>query len=196
MITASIFFVIAYLAGSLSSAIITCKLMGLPDPRTQGSNNPGATNVLRIGGKYAALVTLVGDVFKGFIPVLLAGFFGVKGWSLGVVALATFVGHVFPLFFKFQGGKGVATAFGALFALSWVVGVVVLITWIAVVTAFRYVSLASLIAAGLTPLYLVLIQQYDYLAPILLLVIILFWRHWSNIQRLRAGTESKIHLFA
>lgn len=192
MITASTFIVIAYLMGSLSSAVIVCKLMGYPDPRTQGSNNPGATNVLRIGGKKAAIITLVADVLKGTIPVLLSELFDVHGFALAMVAFAAFLGHVFPIFFKFKGGKGVATALGGLFGLSPYLGIAVAITWVIVALLFRYSSLAALIAAVLAPVYAAVFTDYGYLVPILAMTLILFWRHWNNIQRLRAGTESKI----
>lgn len=195
MITALIFVVIAYLLGSLSSAIIVCKVMKLPDPRTQGSNNPGATNVLRIGGKWAAVATLFGDVFKGFVPVVFAAVFGVQGFALGLVALAAFAGHLFPVFFKFQGGKGVATAFGVTLALAWGVGLAALVTWVVVAAIFRYSSLAALVAAVLTPVYFLLFtQHYGFILPVLVMVAVLIWRHWANIEKLRAGTESKINL--
>jgi acyl phosphate:glycerol-3-phosphate acyltransferase len=193
MITASIFIVIAYLIGSLSSAIIVCRLLHLPDPRTQGSNNPGATNVLRIGGKKAALITLVGDILKGFLPVMLAYVFGVRGFMLGLAVVAAVVGHLFPLFFKFQGGKGVATAMGGIFALSWPVGLAVTATWVAVAAIFRYSSLAALAALTLAPIYILwLTNHYAYVIPAAMLSAILIWRHWPNILRLREGTESKI----
>lgn len=193
MITVTIFLVIAYLIGSLSSAIIVCKVMNLPDPRTQGSNNPGATNVLRIGGKEAALITLIGDVFKGLLPVLLASVLDVSDFALGLIACAALVGHIFPVFFKFQGGKGVATAFGALLALSWIVGAALLVTWLVVAVIFRYSSLAALVAAVCAPIYVALFtHHYGYLVPVIAIVALLIWRHWQNIQRLRAGTESKI----
>jgi acyl phosphate:glycerol-3-phosphate acyltransferase len=193
-VTTVVFLVFGYVVGSLSSAIITCRLMGLPDPRTQGSQNPGTTNVLRIAGKKAAALTLLGDVLKGTIPVLLAHAFGVKEFALGLVAMAAFVGHIFPLFFKFQGGKGVATAFGVILALSWQVAVAVLITWLVVAAIFRYSSLAALVAAVLSPLYMVIFSShYSYLLPLCCVVLILLWRHSANIQRLRSGTESKIN---
>lgn len=193
MITVSIFLVIAYLFGSLSSAIIVCRILDLPDPRTQGSNNPGATNVLRIGGKKAALITLAGDVLKSALPVLLAHIFGVRDFALGLVACAAFVGHLFPVFFKFQGGKGVATAFGALVALSWPVGLVAAATWLVVAVVFRYSSLAALVAAVLAPFYVAIFSQhYSFIIPVIFMSLLLIWRHWPNVQRLRAGTESKI----
>jgi acyl phosphate:glycerol-3-phosphate acyltransferase len=194
MITATIFIVIAYVVGSLSSAIIVCKIMHLPDPRSQGSNNPGATNVLRIGGKLPAVITLVGDMLKGAIPVLLAHLFNVQGFALGLVAIAALIGHIFPVFFKFQGGKGVATALGAMFALSPLLGIAMIITWLIVAALFRYSSLAALVSAGLAPIYAAVFTNYGYLLPILGITAILVWRHWTNIERLKAGTETKIQM--
>lgn len=195
MITAYIFLVIAYLVGSLSSAIVVCRILGYPDPRTQGSHNPGATNVLRIGGTKAALITLIVDVLKGAIPVLFAQLFQVQGFMLALVAFAAFVGHIFPVFFKFRGGKGVATALGGLFALSLYMGIALVATWVIVAALFRYSSLAALVAALLAPVYAAIFtHHYGYLAPILAMVLILVWRHWDNIQRLREGTESKIKI--
>ena len=146
--------VVAYLLGSLSAAIITCRVMGLPDPRGQGSGNPGATNVLRIGGKKAAAITLLGDFLKGLIPVLLASLLGVSALGLALVALAAFLGHLYPLFFGFQGGKGVATAFGAIIGLSLPVALAVLLTWVGVFALCRVSSVAALSAAALAPFYL------------------------------------------
>jgi len=143
----------AYLVGSLSAAIITCRLMGLPDPRTQGSNNPGATNVLRVGGKKAAAFTLLGDAIKGVIPVLIAQWMEAPSHILALVALAAFLGHLYPVFFGFRGGKGVATAFGVLIALSWPVGLAVLGTWLLLTKLFKISSLSALIAAVLLPFY-------------------------------------------
>ena len=193
MITAIIFIVIAYLVGSLSSAIIICRVLELPDPRTQGSHNPGATNVLRIGGKKAAVLTLLGDVLKSAVVVVLANIFGVSGFALGLVGCAAFVGHIFPLFFKFQGGKGVATAFGVVLALSWSAGLLAAATWLVIAVVFRYSSFAAIIAAVLAPLYLIIFsQQYGCVIPVIIMCLLLLWRHLPNIQRLRAGTESKI----
>jgi acyl phosphate:glycerol-3-phosphate acyltransferase len=192
MITATIFLVIAYLMGSICSAIVVCKLMHLPDPRSQGSNNPGATNVLRIGGKTPAALTLLGDMLKGFIPVLLAAMFGVHGIALGLVAIAALLGHIFPLFFKFKGGKGVATAIGALFGLSLLLGLLAGLTWILVAYIFRYSSLAALVMIITAPIYTLILGDFSYFFPVLIMAGILFWRHWGNIQRLRSGVESKI----
>lgn len=192
MITVIICLVIAYLIGSLSSAIIVCKLLGLPDPRTQGSNNPGATNVLRIGGKMPALITLIGDMLKGFIPVLFATIAGVSGFMLGLIAIAALAGHIYPVFFKFQGGKGVATTLGALIALSPFIGIVAIAVWLVVAAIFRYSSLAALAAAVAAPIVALLLGKMAYFLPILAMTGILIWQHLDNIQRLRTGTESKI----
>lgn len=183
----------AYLVGSLSAAIITCRLMGLPDPRTQGSNNPGATNVLRVGGKKAAAFTLLGDAIKGVIPVLIAQWMEAPSHILALVALAAFLGHLYPVFFGFRGGKGVATAFGVLIALSWPVGLAVLGTWLLLTKLFKISSLSALIAAVLLPFYMwLLAPQPGFIALAIVLSIMLIWRHRSNIKELIAGTEEKI----
>lgn len=190
--------VIAYLMGSICVAIPVCRLMGLPDPRSQGSNNPGATNVLRIGGKKAALFTLAGDSLKGVIPVLAAQALGIEGWPLSVVALAAFLGHLYPVFFNFEGGKGVATGFGVVFALSWPLGLILVGIWIVMALLFRYSSLAALTAFALAPLICfwmrwndVLIWR-DYTIALAILSALLIYRHRANIEKLRCGTESKI----
>lgn len=183
---------IAYLFGSISSAIITCKIFGLPDPRSQGSGNPGATNVLRIGGKKAGIVTLLGDILKGVIPVLLAKWIGIHSLGLALVALAAFIGHLYPLFFRFQGGKGVATFFGCLIALSWPVGLTIIVTWLIVAILFRYSSLAALIAALTAPFYTWYFTNWSYTIVICIISILLIYRHHNNIRKLLAGTESKI----
>ncbi len=183
----------AYLVGSLSAAIITCRLMGLPDPRTQGSNNPGATNVLRVGGKKAAAFTLLGDAIKGVIPVLIAQWMEAPSHILALVALAAFLGHLYPVFFGFRGGKGVATAFGVLIALAWPVGLAVLGTWLLLAKLFKISSLSALIAAVLLPFYMwLLAPQPGFIALAIVLSIMLIWRHRSNIKELIAGTEEKI----
>ncbi|CAL7964137.1 putative glycerol-3-phosphate acyltransferase [Gammaproteobacteria bacterium] len=192
MISVIIFGVIAYLIGSLSSAIIVCKLLKLPDPRTQGSMNPGATNVLRIGGKTPALITLAGDMLKGFLPVLVGHLVGISGFFLGLIAVAAFLGHLYPAFFKFQGGKGVATAAGAILALSPIVGVAAIISWLLVAAAFRYSSLAALASAIATPIFMLFLGDKAYLLPMLIITAMLIWNHRDNIQRLRSGSESKI----
>lgn len=181
----------AYLLGSLSSAIILCRLLGLPDPRTQGSGNPGATNVLRYGGKKVAAVTLLGDSLKGLLPVLVAQGLGADPRWLGLVALAAFLGHLYPVFFRFQGGKGVATAFGALLGLAWPVALAVVATWLAMALLFRYSSLAALTAAVLAPLFTYLWAPAQ-LAAVACMCALLIWRHRSNIRNLLAGKESRI----
>jgi glycerol-3-phosphate acyltransferase PlsY len=188
-----IFAAIAYLLGSLSSAIIVCRLMGLPDPRSEGSKNPGTTNVLRLGGKNAAALTLLGDALKGLIAVLLARIFGVHGFWLGLVAVVAVIGHIFPLFFQFKGGKGVATAFGATLALSLPLALVGAITWLLVLVFSRYSSLAALVTAVFLPIYCILFADFSYLIPILVMSGLIIWRLWENIQRLKAGTETKVN---
>ena len=193
MILNSALICLAYLFGSLSTAIIVCKLMGLPDPRLQGSRNPGATNVLRIGGKKAAAITLTGDMLKGFIPVIIAHYFTLDPTILALVAMAAFLGHLYPIFFGFHGGKGVATAFGVLLGLSWPVALAVIITWLLMAAIFRISSLSALTAAVLAPLYMWLLESYyQYFVLSLLLSLILIWRHRSNIRQLMSGTEGKI----
>ena len=137
-----------YLIGSISTAIITCKLMGLEDPRSSGSNNPGATNVLRIGGKKAAIITLMGDMLKGLVPVLIVKFFNLEITVVALVAVGAFLGHLFPLFFKFKGGKGVATFFGSLIGISWQAGLAALASWLLIAYIFKYSSLSALLTAA------------------------------------------------
>lgn len=183
----------AYLFGSISSAIIVCKLMGLPDPRTQGSNNPGATNVLRIGGKVAAGITLFGDMLKGVIPVLLAKWYGLDALGLSLVTFAAFFGHLFPIFFRFQGGKGVATLIGCMLALSWPVGLCWIATWFAIAIIFRYSSLASLVASVAAPIYIwIFTADINFTITIAVMSLLLIYRHRGNISNLLAGKESKI----
>jgi glycerol-3-phosphate acyltransferase PlsY len=184
--------IIAYLFGSISSAIIISKILRLPDPRTQGSGNPGATNVLRYGGKKAALATLLGDMLKGVIPVLLAKWYGVATLCLALVALAAFVGHLYPVFFRFQGGKGVATFLGCILALAWPVGLAIIATWLIIAVLFRYSSLAALISAIAAPFYTWFFTNATYTIVVCIISILLIYRHKSNIQKLLAGKESKI----
>jgi acyl phosphate:glycerol-3-phosphate acyltransferase len=184
---------VAYLLGSLSSAIIVCRLMGLPDPRTLGSNNPGATNVLRIGGKKAAAITLLGDTLKGVLPVLAANLIGVSPLILACVAMAVFLGHLYPIFFRFQGGKGVATALGCQFGLGWQIGGVVALIWLFMAKVIKISSLAALVSMALAPL----VVWWFWPEPELVVMqaimsIILFWRHRSNIQNLLSGAEEAI----
>ncbi len=183
----------AYLLGSVPFAIISSKIFGLADPRSYGSGNPGATNVLRSGNKKAALLTLIGDALKGWLAVFLAQHAELSSALIGLVALAVFFGHLFPIFLKFKGGKGVATAAGILLALNPVLGLAVLATWLLVAYVSRYSSLAALIAAGLAPVYSALMNGVDgQFAVILLLGLALIAKHWQNLQRLMAGQESKI----
>jgi glycerol-3-phosphate acyltransferase PlsY len=182
-----------YLLGSLSSAIITCRLLGLPDPRKQGSCNPGATNVLRIGGKKAAAITLIGDMLKGLIPVLVAKLLGADLSIQAAVAVAAFLGHLYPVFFGFQGGKGVATALGVLLGIHWPVGLLTIATWLVIAKVFKISSLAALLAILVTPLYIWwLIPNESLMIAMLFMGALLFWRHRSNIKGLLAGTEGKI----
>lgn len=184
---------LGYLAGSLSSAIIICRIMRLPDPRTQGSGNPGATNVLRLGGKRAAAVTLVADMLKGLLPVLLARLLTDSNLVTAVTALAAFLGHLYPLFFRFQGGKGVATAFGSVLALAPDVALAMIATWLAMAIAFRYSSLSALTAALLAPFYAFwLTAEPIYVVAIISISITTIWRHRDNLRRLVSGTEGKI----
>jgi acyl phosphate:glycerol-3-phosphate acyltransferase len=186
-------FFISYLIGSLSSAIIVCRLLGLPDPRTQGSQNPGATNVLRIAGKGAAAVTLLGDMLKGMIPVLAAKWLGLDLIALSLCAFAAFIGHLFPIFFHFKGGKGVATLLGALIALCWPAALCWMATWFVIALIFRYSSLSSLIASLLAPLYLwYFTDNMIVVATFAVMSALLVYRHQNNIVKLFAGTESKI----
>lgn len=183
----------AYLLGSLSGALIICTLLRLPDPRTQGSGNPGATNVLRHGGKHAALLTLIVDVLKGVIAVLIAHWLTSSAMILSGAALAVFLGHLYPIFFHFRGGKGVATAFGALVTLIWPVGLLALATWLSVAVLFRYSSLAAIITAALTPVYMYgFVGNRYYVASNLIMSSLLIWRHRSNIHHLLTGQEDKI----
>jgi glycerol-3-phosphate acyltransferase PlsY len=184
---------IAYLMGSLSTAIIVSKLTGLPDPRESGSKNPGATNVLRLGGKKAAAVTLLGDAAKGLIPVLIARYLDAPADIIAAVGLGAFLGHLYPVFFGFKGGKGVATALGVLTGFSGWLGLAVLATWLGMAYLFRYSSLAALTAASLAPVYVWLLLHSPVLAGAsLAMALLLISRHRGNIERLLKGEESKI----
>lgn len=183
---------IAYLFGSLNSAIVLCKLSGLPDPRTQGSGNPGATNVLRFGGKKLAATVLFFDVLKGVIPVLIAHALGLEMVWVAATAFAAFLGHLFPVFFQFQGGKGVATALGGFLALSPALAGAGLVTWLLVFAISRISSLSALTAAALTPVYsLWIIESVGARWLILLMALMLIARHHTNIRRLITGDEEK-----
>lgn len=185
--------VAAYLLGSVPFAMIAAKLFGLADPRTFGSGNPGATNVLRTGNKKAALFTLLGDALKGWVAVFVAQQAGLSPLAVGLVALAVFFGHLFPVFLRFKGGKGVATAAGVLLALDPLLGLAVLATWLLIAYVSRYSSLAALLAAVSAPLYMVLLHGADgHFAVIMAIALALIAKHWPNLQRLMAGQESKI----
>jgi acyl phosphate:glycerol-3-phosphate acyltransferase len=185
--------VAAYLIGSIPFAMISSKLFGLADPRTYGSGNPGATNVLRSGNKKAALLTLIGDALKGWAAVFIAQQMAFSTTVIGLVALAVFFGHLYPVFLKFKGGKGVATAAGVLLALDPLLGLAVLGTWLFVAFAFRYSSLAAVLAAGLAPVFSALMHGAGGQVIVVgILAMALIGRHWQNIQRLMAGQEGKI----
>jgi glycerol-3-phosphate acyltransferase PlsY len=182
-----------YLCGSLSAAIITCRLMGLPDPRTQGSKNPGATNVLRVGGKKAAAITLFGDGVKGAIPVVVGQLMHASPLTLSLIALAAFLGHLYPIFFNFRGGKGVATFFGVLLAMAWPVGIAALATWLAMAMIFKISSLSALTASVLAPFYVWWLRpEKEFIIVTIVISAMLIWRHRSNIRNLIAGKEGKI----
>ncbi len=183
----------AYLFGSVSSAVIVCKLMGLPDPRTEGSKNPGATNVLRIGGKKAAAVTLLGDTLKGALPMLAAVLMELSPAALGGVGLAAFLGHLHPVFFGFQGGKGVATALGVQFGLHWMAGAAVGLLWLATAKLGNISSLSALTAMALAPAVIWLVRPaWELVLMQLLISALLFWRHRTNIRRILNGSEPRI----
>jgi acyl phosphate:glycerol-3-phosphate acyltransferase len=184
---------LSYLLGSLSSAIITCRIMGLPDPRTLGSKNPGATNVLRFGGKRAAAITLFGDLIKGVIPVVIAQLLNIDAQGLALVGLAAFLGHLYPIFFGFQGGKGVATAFGVMLAIWWPVALAALLTWVVMAKLFKISSLSALTAATLSPLYSWLNGAPLEITLLLIVTsVLLIWRHRTNIRNLISGSEDAI----
>ena len=192
----------AYLVGSLSFAVIVSRLMGLSDPRSYGSKNPGATNVLRSGSKAAAIITLLLDALKGWLPVVLVRWFGkpygLEDGTLALVGLAAFLGHLYPVFFRFQGGKGVATALGVLMGVDAFLGLAVCASWLIIAFFSRYSSLASLVAAVFAPVYYVMGAGVAWYLekPVLLVMVVmaafLFWRHSQNISRLLNGTESRL----
>ena len=185
--------ILGYLLGSLPFAVIVSRLFGLADPRTFGSKNPGATNVLRSGNKAAAALTLVGDAAKGWFAMWLAGMLGADGIGVAAAGLSAFVGHVFPLFLKFKGGKGVATAVGVLLGFNWMLALIATITWLVIAFATRYSSLAALAAAVEAPFVAWWLSgRWDSAAPVAVMSALLVWRHQANIQRLMARTEPRI----
>jgi len=192
---------IAYLIGSISFAVVVSKFMRLPDPHSYGSGNPGATNVLRTGNKLAAVLTLIGDALKGYLAVMLARILlgdesltsTLSSWLLCGVVVAVFLGHLFPIFHGFKGGKGVATACGILFGINWILGLATLGTWIIVAMFMRYSSLAALAAAVFGPIYFVFLFGFQPMGIALLSVcLLLIWRHRSNIHNLMNGKETRI----
>ena len=183
----------AYLVGSVPFAMISARLFGLADPRSYGSGNPGATNVLRSGNKKAALFTLIGDALKGWVAVFVAQKMGFSDNVVGLVALAVFFGHLFPIFLRFRGGKGVATAIGVLIALDPLLGLAVIGTWLFIAFAFRYSSLAAILAGALAPVYSLLMHGANpQIFVIGIIAMALIGKHWQNLQRLLAGQETRI----
>ncbi len=187
-------FILAYLIGSIACSIIVAKILKRPDPREHGSKNAGTTNILRTTGKQAALYVMLGDVLKGLVAVILARLLHVHDFGLACVALIAVLGHIYPLYFKFKGGKGVATMLGALLGLSFWIGLFVIATWVILLYIFRYASLASLASAVAAPIYTLVGSDFYYFVPILAISGLIIWKHWDNISRLYAGTEDKINL--
>lgn len=184
----------AYLLGSINSAILTSKAMHLPDPRTEGSGNPGATNVLRGGNKSAAAITLLGDLLKGFIPVILTGAFAEDPRLVAAVGLAALLGHIYPVYYRFRGGKGVATTLGVLLGMDWLLGALWMVTWIAVALLFRYSSLAALTATFVTLCFALRFWSGEIwiTGTLVVITVLIFWRHTRNIRDLLSGNEGKI----
>mgnify|MGYP003638336777 FL=1 len=181
----------AYLLGSISSAVLICRLFGLPDPRNTGSNNPGATNVLRIGGRFPAALVLIFDVLKGTLPVYLGYFLGLSPVSLGLVGLAACLGHIYPLYFNFNGGKGVATAIGAMLPLGWELSSLLLTCWLVMIFISGYSSLAAIVSVSLAPVITWFVKP-DYTLPVTMLCLLIILRHKQNIIRLLNGQENKV----
>lgn len=184
--------IVAYLLGSVNSALLICKLMKLPSPRTQGSGNPGATNVLRIGGKKAAILTLVGDILKAVIPICIGHYFHLSNLILSWILFVAVLGHIYPIYFGFKGGKGVATAIGGSIAINPIFGGVMVLTWLVMAFTFRYSSLASLTCLILSPLYASIFLGDLSALPFGLLALLIIFTHQQNIKRLISGNESKI----
>jgi len=185
--------ILAYLLGSASAAIITCKIMGKQDPRTLGSKNPGATNVMRYAGKKAAAITLVGDLLKGLLPIAIGHYFDLSWGWLVLVGIAAFLGHLYPIFFGLKGGKGVATALGVYFGLNPIIGAVVGITWLIAALIFNISSLSALIATLLAPLYFLWVTgSIKLFLGLVVITVFIYWRHRVNIMNIIDGTEGKI----
>ena len=185
--------IIGYLVGSICSAVIVCRIFDLPDPRLQGSKNPGATNVLRLAGKEYAAIVLLADMLKGFLPVLLAKALDAGPIILGFTCLATVIGHMYPIYFKFKGGKGVATAIGALLGFHFMLGVLVIVTWLIVAKLTRYASVASIVSMVLAPFYsLYAVGNENAFLPLAIITLFVLYKHRENITRLQDGKESKI----
>lgn len=194
MISLVIWLGIAYLIGNLPTAKVVCKLFNLPDPETNGSHNPGTTNVLRLGGKLPALLTLCGDLLKGFFPVLLARLAGFNMFAVGLIGFAVCLGHIFPVLNKFKGGKGVATAGGVFLGISAWIGMLISACWVTVAILYRYSSLAALVAAAFAPVAMLFFGAPGAFLPVLAITAIVISKHQENIRRLRSGTESKIKI--
>jgi len=187
------FALFAYLLGSISTAIITCKVMGLPDPRTVGSNNPGATNVLREGGKKAAAITLFGDMLKGLIPVLLAVSLSAPEPAIAAAGLAAFLGHLYPVYYAFKGGKGVATLLGVLLGTHWIIGLSTIGVWLLIAFTVKISSVSALTAALCAPIFVWYTTDSEIITiTTMIMTILLYWRHRSNINNLLTGKEGKI----
>lgn len=183
---------IAYLIGSLSAALIVSKAMNFADPRESGSGNAGATNMLRLAGKKVAAMVLLGDMAKGLVAVLLADIVGLSGFSVGLVMIAVVLGHIFPVFFKFKGGKGVATALGAFISANFLVGIICIVIWVLVALAIRYASLASIIAVVSAPVLNLFFGSAGLFIPGIIIALIVIYKHLENIKRLVSGTENKL----
>jgi len=184
---------LAYLIGSFSTAIITCKIMGIEDPRKTGSHNPGATNVLRHGGKKAAIITLFGDALKGLIPVLIVTQLQIETLGIALVGLFALLGHVFPVYYGFKGGKGVATFYGVILGMNWLVGLIAIAIWLGTAAILKTSSLAALISIPIAPFLLwYFSQSVELTSAVALMSILVFWRHKQNIKSLLQGSENKI----
>lgn len=195
MIESALLVLGGYLLGSVACAVVVCRVMGMPDPRVGGSGNPGATNVLRLHGRVAAVLTLAGDMLKGLLPVLLARALDTPHWVVALTGVAAFTGHLYPVFFGFRGGKGVATMVGVLTGVHWVLGAAFVVTWLVMAALFRYSSLSALTAAVLTPVYAwFLLHETTFVFALGALAAVLIWRHRANIRNLVDGKEAKISL--